>query len=353
MKSRFFELLAMLAMIMIGCVPGEITSVTALLDEAPPQQLVMGNTDQLIVVWELSASEVEPVQIERFTQTIDASYAAGIGGIINNRLFVGDEQIGSTAAGWSTHDSVKDGYAEFFPEDGQAVIPRGGSLILASVSDINIYPAVDSGASFVFSLEDDCKIQPGTQPAIQGRGLWSGQTITAPIADVQSSSHVIYRTRLVIARIFLPGIAPNGVSTPSPRQDLLQLVVLNFGPAAGYIRRICITPQHTCNLIHDGDDDAWLYDETGTYLYDSQPVEPVLLSGEKICHDFSENPIAVPAWGERRFRDMGDTVGCTTPKTMKLDMPEVSDFCWRDDVIDHDVTTLTQYLQIEGGEYTY
>ena len=225
---------------------GSLT-VTANSGQPVAGQLVMGESDVTLAMFDLEAGSAEDLQITMIEVTDSTTSPNEFGGSLSNlKLFNGSTQVGATISSLS---AGVDGVATFNLTT-PLVVPRNATTTLTLKGSVNAYPNAVSGGTHVLEIAhatDDMTVI----------GASSGAAIAETISSAAGTAQDVYRTRAVVS---LNSASPSGASSESTTSEVFRFDVAANSAYDAVVNAVAVTLSG--NALLTGSNNANLYKST-------------------------------------------------------------------------------------------
>ncbi|MDP2656517.1 MAG: hypothetical protein Q8P11_03045 [bacterium] len=177
-------------------------------------QLVMGNTDQTLAIFDFTAGSPEDANVSSIVITDTTSYG---GSLSNLKLYDGSTLLGTVAS----LSAQSDGTATFTLASNW-VIPKNTTKVLTLKGSVGSFGSAVSGGSHTLNIASNANVTT--------RGAQSGQGIDETVTSATGTAQVIYRTLVVVDKA---SSSPSGTAVAGAGASILEFdAVANSGYAA-------------------------------------------------------------------------------------------------------------------------
>jgi len=224
-------------------------SVTVSANSSQPVagQLIMGESDVTLAMFDFEAGSAEDLQITKIIVTDSTTTPNEFGGSLSNlKLFNGSTQVGSTVTSLSL---AVDGTATFNLTT-PLVLPRNATTTLTLKGSVNAYPNAVSGGTHSLAIvhaTDDVLVI----------GASSGAAIAETVSSAAGTAQDIYRTKATVA---LNSASPSGATSESATQEVFRFDVAANSAYDAVVNAVAVTLSGNALLTSSGN--ANLYKST-------------------------------------------------------------------------------------------
>ncbi len=342
---------------------------------------LMGQTDQVIGKFKISASSTEAVNITQLV--VSGIFSSGATGTVRNIRLVDDatgQQVGSAVSAFSDTvagtNAATTTYSHATFSSLNLQIAKGTSKTLSVKVDFTSYEDTGlstTGQTVALVVLRTYYGSSGNNP-VTATGASSGTSLTATISDsgtIQSfagaiggygSTSTLYRAKLTTA---WASDTPSGASSPSSAQTIAKFVITNLANSGSYTATVNLvnfnfsttisaaagaSMSQAMNVYKDSLSTTALATTYWTYT-GASTGNPYAMSGNTIITDANFTDVDIAAGASKTFYVTQDTSAAASTKSLSVRIAG-SQVTWTDGV-SSSLTVMGQDLPLQFKTFTY